>query len=315
MARPFRNGWQADVQVPGHGRLRKVFKTQREAEAFERSPMPGVVLDKRRISVVFPEIAKSIWTGTPDERNVLRIADELVRRLGKDRLVNTITDLVVDELTVELEEAGNKPSTINSKLTRLSKILKRARKLRLIDAVPEIELKKGIRNNRIRYFTKDEEQAILSALPEHTRQMARFMLYTGCRFSEAQKLLWKDVLPDDVVFWDTKSGRSRSVTQTAQAKAALQWGIDRKLQKPFDIPYPTFRNHWANARKKAKLDTDPHCVPHVLRHTCASRLAMSGVHVTRIQQWMGHETLAMTQRYMHLAPKAMDDVAKALEAA
>jgi len=316
MARKFKNGWQGDVQVKGHGRQRKVFKTEAEAVAFERNPIPHIEgQDRRTTGYVFPDLARSLWGGTPDERNCLRIADELVRRLGENTLVSSVTDLTVIELTEALEEAGNKPATINSKLTRLSKLLKACRRRHLLTVLPEIELKRGIRNNRIRFFSKEEEAKIMSAMPDHSQQMAQFLLYTGCRFSEAQKLKWQDVTGSDVVFWDTKSGRSRAVTLTQQAKDAIQWCRDRYQLAPFDIPYETFRNHWRKARKAAKLDKDPHCVPHVLRHTCASRLAMAGVHVTRIQRWMGHETLAMTNRYMHLAPRAMDDVAKALEAA
>jgi integrase len=40
-----------------------------------------------------------------------------------------------------------------------------------------------------------------------------------------------------------------------------------------------------------------------LRHTCASRLAQAGVDIKRIQEFLGHKTLAMTLRYAHLTPK------------
>ena len=45
--------------------------------------------------------------------------------------------------------------------------------------------------------------------------------------------------------------------------------------------------------------------PHVLRHTCAMRLLGSGVDVTVISMWLGHESLRSTQVYLaaHLALK------------
>ena len=45
--------------------------------------------------------------------------------------------------------------------------------------------------------------------------------------------------------------------------------------------------------------------PHVLRHTCAMRLLESGVDVTLISMWLGHESLRSTQVYLaaHLALK------------
>ena len=43
---------------------------------------------------------------------------------------------------------------------------------------------------------------------------------------------------------------------------------------------------------------------HSLRHTFASHLAMRGVAIRAIQELMGHQTIAMTMRYAHLAPGA-----------
>jgi integrase len=44
---------------------------------------------------------------------------------------------------------------------------------------------------------------------------------------------------------------------------------------------------------------------HILRHTFCSHLAMHGAAPKAIQELAGHSTLAMTMRYMHLAPIAL----------
>ena len=44
---------------------------------------------------------------------------------------------------------------------------------------------------------------------------------------------------------------------------------------------------------------------HVLRHTFCSHLAMRGAAPKAIQELVGHSTLSMTLRYMHLAPSAL----------
>jgi site-specific recombinase XerD len=43
---------------------------------------------------------------------------------------------------------------------------------------------------------------------------------------------------------------------------------------------------------------------HQFRHTCASDLLESGVHVAEVQQVLGHETIATTMRYLHIADPA-----------
>ena len=51
---------------------------------------------------------------------------------------------------------------------------------------------------------------------------------------------------------------------------------------------------------------------HTLRHTCFSRLAMKNISVTKIQALAGHSSITTTQRYMHLAPDYLEEVAEAI---
>ena len=54
-------------------------------------------------------------------------------------------------------------------------------------------------------------------------------------------------------------------------------------------------------------------LPHVLRHTCASRLVQGGIDIRRVQTWLGHQTLQMTMRYAHLASQDLDSCVPVLE--
>jgi integrase len=40
---------------------------------------------------------------------------------------------------------------------------------------------------------------------------------------------------------------------------------------------------------------------------------MAGVPIRRVQDWLGHSTIAMTMRYSHLAPGSGSDLIQALE--
>jgi site-specific recombinase XerD len=61
----------------------------------------------------------------------------------------------------------------------------------------------------------------------------------------------------------------------------------------------TGNRHWfSDAAEKAGVkDFTWHC----LRHTFGSRLAARGVDLRKIQELMGHKTLAVTVRYTHLS--------------
>ncbi len=52
---------------------------------------------------------------------------------------------------------------------------------------------------------------------------------------------------------------------------------------------------------------------HDLRQTYASHQAIQGVHIRALQELLGHKTLAMTQRYSHLAPEQLQNAAKLLD--
>lgn len=51
--------------------------------------------------------------------------------------------------------------------------------------------------------------------------------------------------------------------------------------------------------------------PHDMRHTAASWLVMDGVDLYRVQDILGHESFATTQRYSHLGPSAHERVKQA----
>ena len=82
----------------------------------------------------------------------------------------------------------------------------------------------------------------------------------------------------------------RKIPLTERALAsALQWGQLNGLG---------FYNRFIQARKHVGLGVD--VTPHTLRHTCASRLAQSGVPMAIIKVWLRHKSIRMTDRYAHL---------------
>jgi site-specific recombinase XerD len=52
---------------------------------------------------------------------------------------------------------------------------------------------------------------------------------------------------------------------------------------------------------------------HDLRHTAASMMVMSGMALRTVQQQLGHSTIAITERYAHLAPSFVNDEVERLK--
>jgi site-specific recombinase XerD len=51
---------------------------------------------------------------------------------------------------------------------------------------------------------------------------------------------------------------------------------------------------------------------HTLRHTYISHLVMAGVPLRTVQKLAGHSTVAVTERYSHLAPGHLLDAGRAI---
>jgi site-specific recombinase XerD len=69
---------------------------------------------------------------------------------------------------------------------------------------------------------------------------------------------------------------------------------------------------WSRVRYAAKRAKVPTGV-HILRHTFCSHLAMQGASMRGVQGLVGHQSLAMTQRYAHLSPASLDATIRLLE--
>ena len=221
----------------------------------------------------------------------------------------------LDFLVGELRSRGNSNGTINRKLSALRKLLKKALKMGEIHSLPEFRRLKE-RAGRLRFLDRGEEDALFAAIRGRSKRYADpsiFLVDTGARLGEALGLRWNDIDGSRVTFWLTKSGRSRTVPLTRRAQQAVEAHLARGSGPFHGITQPQFRIVWHEAKAEVGLGEDPDVVPHVLRHTCASRLVRGGVDLRRVQTWLGHQTLQMTMRYAHLATHDLDGCVAVLE--
>jgi integrase len=312
--------WQADVLIDGV-RKRPTFATQAEAEAYERAIESGFApTTKVTLGPFVDEQFNRIWGDNKAIQSIHTNLRVLYRYIPADTALAAIDKHMCDRMITKMMNDGKSGGTINRKLAVLSKVLKRALFMDLITVMPTWKRpKEGKARDRV-WEKADEHKADLfwkhAGLGEASA-LTRFLLHTGCRVGEAYKLSRKDVYGGFVTFRDTKNGSTRRIILTATAKTA--WDDICKTTNadaPFgEYPRDTFRGHWERLRAHFNAEDDLNFVPHMLRHTCATRLALGGVDLQRIKLWMGHKSIQMTLRYSHLIPENLDVAAKALEAA
>jgi integrase len=312
MARKRGARWVGDAIINDQ-RVRKTFATREEAEAFEKTNERTARM--HTIGMLWPKWSLELWSNTRNERNSLRITDELIRRMGASTPMVMIDRAKIKTLVADLREHGNSAATINSKLVTLSRLMNYGIDEDVIESVPKIELQR-LPQGRIRSLTADEEQRLFAKLSERYRSFSTFLLYTGCRLGEALALEWTavDFANGRVTFWKTKTNKPRTVPLVSLARAELERSKAAGYAKPWgDVVYSEYIRAWRTARDAAGLGED--VVPHVLRHTCATRLGTGGVGPLQMQLWLGHANIAMTARYTHLAARDLDVGVAVLEPA
>lgn len=272
------------------------------------------VVTQHSIADLFHKYGNILWEKGGHKYRVSSFIGELNELLA-GATFSAFSDETTDFLIGALRERGNSNATINRKMAALSKLLRKANKMGDIHSLPEFRRQKE-GAGRLRFLEADEEKKLFSAIKissEDSYRLSVFLVDTGARLGEAIGLKWNDISYDRVTFWVTKSGRSRTVPLTGRAKIAVHIAKNGHSGPFAMLSQFKYRSIWNKAKADVGLSADKEIVPHVLRHTCASRLVQGGVDIRRVQMWLGHQTLQMTMRYAHLATNDLDPCVRILE--
>ncbi|MEW6630802.1 MAG: site-specific integrase [Pseudomonadota bacterium] len=286
-------------------KIKYSFNTIREVKSFT-------------IGELFSAYRDILWDDGRHKYNVSSFIGEIGEILLGERF-STFDQNTLDNLVGTLRQRGNSNATINRKMAALSKLLRKAHKMGDIHSLPEFRRQKE-RAGRIRFLERDEEARLFAAIKsrdEDAYRLSIFLVDTGCRLGEALGLIWNDIQEHRVSFWITKSGRSRTIPMTERVKEVIKLAPiteGRRPKGPFTkLTQAQYRAIWNEAKVEVGLGADEQVVPHILRHTCASRLVQGGIDIRRVQMWLGHQTLSMTMRYAHLATNDLDGCVVVLE--
>jgi integrase len=213
------------------------------------------------------------------------------------------------------------PRTIDIRISRLKRLFSLCVIWELCEHNPVLKVKLLKKDNKItRFLSEEEETRLMEHASPALRQVIQFALHTGMRRGEILGLKWSDINFQTHVAvipaTRAKGKRERVIPLNAVAFKIIQ-----------DIPHPInrealvfsnqngkiwdrLRKQWEHARTLAGLKDFRF---HDLRHTFASKLAMSGISLTVIKELLGHTDYETTLRYAHLAQGFTNDAVTVLE--
>jgi site-specific recombinase XerD len=170
------------------------------------------------------------------------------------------------------------------------------------------------------YLTREEMDAVLAA-PDQKQWLGRrnyalllTMYNSGARLSEMTSLRRNQVVfgPTTYLQLKGKGRKEREVPLWPKTSRVLQQWFRGLDGMPADIVFPITRGTALSADtvnyvvKQAVNRASATCptlaakrvTPHVLRHTTAMHLMQSGVDITVIALWLGHESIETTHKYL-----------------
>jgi site-specific recombinase XerD len=222
-------------------------------------------------------------------------------------------------------ERGNSVRTRNARLAAIHSLFgyaavrhpEHASDIQRVLAIPPKRFDRTI----ITYLSEKEAGALLAAPDQSTRTgrrdhaMLATAIQTGLRASELVSLQVNDVhLGTGAHVSCIGKGRKQRITPlTASTVTVLKNWLEERAGLSAGPLFPSrtgtrlsrdalerrLAKHAATAAKTCPTLAEKKISPHTMRHTAAMRLLEAGVDTTVIALWLGHESVATTQIYIH----------------
>jgi len=266
-----------------------------------------------------------------------------VEFFGERRPVSTIDLGALNEFVKHLlDRERNTTTTVNRKVFALRSVLRHAKDHGHYPwDIPKWVKYSEEGSARQYVMTAEDEAVMFAALAAHDqRQMTRaggrevkrdaadyLDLFTvladvGCRLSQGIGIRWSDV--EDlgggqfaIRFWragEQKGGRQRTIPCTPRVAAVLARRRALGGRGPFSgLTRSRADKLWKQAKARTHLAGEPECVPHALRHTCATRLLRLTGNLKLVQEWLGHTKIETTGNiYTKVLAESKTDAVSAL---
>ena len=236
--------------------------------------------------------------------------------ISSAKKINNIKASDIEKIKSKLLLRNCTKTTVNRYIEILSKMFNIAVDNEWLNKNPiKREMRFPIKNYVVRYLTKEEEDKLMEATPEHFKPIIITALQTGLRRRNLLDLKWEQI---DFCFGiirvpENKGNKNIIIKITNKLEKVLKKLYkDRKSDYVFINPntgnkYVDFGREWNKIKEKAGIKNFRF---HDLRHTVGTRLAEAGVPINTIKDLLAHSDIHTTMRYIHTVSadmeKAMD---------
>ena len=315
-------------------------QTLAEQRAFENEKREQARLEKKRIEKetlsfsdyfrvrYFPEAkVNKGWRSYQREDSLHRLWIEPV--IGKMPFKD-IRPFHLERIKKNLADAGRSARSIQYAFAVVRQVFNHAIKNEIFfgESPTKKVTRPKVDNKRERFLKQEEAQLLLEDVRARSQQLyeiAFISLYSGLRAGEIFKLTWSCIDCDEgtIRVMDSKGGLNRTAHMTETVREIFS---SKEKAAPTNLIFKNRKGDMikevSNAFGRAVKDLgfnngidDPRqkAYFHTLRHTFASWLVQSGESLYTVKELLGHSTMAMTERYSHLASKNLKNAIKKLE--
>ncbi|WP_035350148.1 tyrosine-type recombinase/integrase [Edaphobacter aggregans] len=214
-----------------------------------------------------------------------------------------------------------KPATVNRELACLKALFNHVLKgdVPLRNSVSRVKFYEE-HNEQTRVLSYDEQEKYLAKATPMLRDVATLMLETGMRPEEVYRIRRENVQLEKgflvIPYGKTKAARRRvPLTASARRVLGLRMASDEAYLFPCETdssrPVPKVNNAHDRAVRDSKVA--PFRL-YDLRHTWATRAAMSGIDLVTLAAMLGHSRIQMVLRYAHPTQQHQHQAMERLEA-
>lgn len=184
-------------------------------------------------------------------------------------------------------------TTINGYLRHLKAAFKWGVSEGIIEKAPKIKMLKEA-GKLPRVLLPDQITAIFEKCPDDDLKFYTFLLWTGCRRSEALNLTWENVNLERQIAKVTGKGNKERMVPLHGEVIRLLHPVQRDIGKVFKQYY---RDTWSKRFHELSRSAGINARLHDLRHSAATYMLASGIDIREVQSILGHAQISTTTIY------------------